>query len=298
MKAQLCLLLELTFFTAHVFAKKCSYYPLQSDSTSAATIINKSRLAYAGLSIYLDSGKVIDSSYNIKYPHKNVKVFKTVYTNSKQFNFEFYQTDNLNSLYTINRSSDVVKTWWGITNKVGMPANLKSALVSALGISGATSVIVPSLLLVNESMDNFYTSFTSLHINESEKVGTIDCYKISCLQKKSLSPIIVWIGKKDFLIRKFEIDHKINPITKTNIASVTEVLKRDSINAKSSKGYAEAMKHDSRIVTPTALRAAIIKSLSSMPDYHVIGTYFFYPYKLKKIDPELLKFRPNREAAL
>jgi hypothetical protein len=91
MKAQLCLLLMTFLFTTAIFAKQVRDYPLQSDTTSAATIINRSRIAYAGLSIYLDSGKVVNSVYDTEYPSKTAKVFKTAYTNNKQFNFEFYE---------------------------------------------------------------------------------------------------------------------------------------------------------------------------------------------------------------
>jgi hypothetical protein len=198
-----------------------------------------------------------------------------------------------NSLYIINRSLDVVKTWWGTTNKVVMPANLKLALVLAAGVSLRTSVIIPSLLLSEDSLYNFFSTFTSLQLNGIEKVGVIDCYKISCLEKERSNSLVVWIGKNDFLIRKLETESKISPKT-----VYARELKRDSINATTSKGHADAMKNDSQAKTAKARKNALMTSLSSMKDFHVKNTYLFSPYTLKKIDPELLKFRPNREVAL
>lgn len=87
---------------------------MKKDTTSAVTIINKSKAAYANLPIYLDSGKVVESMYNNDHPSKTAKVFRTAYTNTSEFNFEYYEVGKSNSLYTINRSSGVVKSWWGV----------------------------------------------------------------------------------------------------------------------------------------------------------------------------------------
>lgn len=147
MKLQLFLWLTPFLFTTTLFAKRVTYFPVKRDTTSAATIINKSKAAYAKLPLYLDSEKVVESMYNNDHPSKTAKVFRTAYTNSGEFNFEYYVVGKSNSLYTINRSSGVVKSWWGVTNKVTTPATINLALAGATGVSSRTAALIPDLLL-------------------------------------------------------------------------------------------------------------------------------------------------------
>jgi hypothetical protein len=293
MKAQVTLLLMFSLYTTTVSAKRVIYFPSTTDSTSAAAIFNKSKTAYANLTTYLDSGKVVESTYNTEHPNKTAKVFRTAYTNSGGSNFEYYEVGKSNSLYTINKSSGAIKSWWGITNKITTPATINLALAGATGISSGTAAIIPNLLLTKDFQYNFYTSFTSQTINVSEKVGIIDCHKISGVVMSRVGPVTVWIGKKDFLIRKIETDYKISP-EKNQIF----LRKIDSLNEVRHKGDTAWLKNEAVRKAATARRNAIMDSTRSMRDFNVKSTYLFYPYVLKKMNPDLLKFRPNREIVL
>lgn len=90
----------------------------QPVDSAAAAIINKTENNYAALLNYFDSGKVIVSFYNNKHPFKKALLFKTSYTSSGLFNFEYYEVGKSNSLYVINKSLDKVRSWWGVTNEL------------------------------------------------------------------------------------------------------------------------------------------------------------------------------------
>lgn len=293
MKPQLFLWLIPVLFTTTLFANRVTYFSVKRDTTSAATIIDRSKTAYANLPVYLDSGKVVESIYNNDHPNKTAKVFRTAYTNTGAFNFEYYVLGKSNSLYTINRSSGVVRSWWGITNKVSTPATINLALAGATGVSSRTSAIIPDLLLTKNFKQNFYSTLSSPHLNGSEKVGMADCYKISGLEMSSLNPVTVWIGKNDLLIRKIETDRKITPEKSRNL-----IRKMDSINEINHKTDTLWLKNKAARKAANARRDALLDAMPSMRDFNVKTTYLFYPYLLKRMNPELLEFRPNREIAL
>jgi len=175
------------------------------------SIISKTENKYANIETYFDSGKVVSSFYNLPHPFSNAKLFKTSYSNTGLFNFEYYELGKSNSLFVINRSlNNKVQSWWGITDKLKTDASLSIPLNSARGVSSLTSTLIPELLFPNNKISgkNIFKSIADTKLASIEEINGNSCYKIVG-QGKLGETIEIWISKKDFLILKIEIDKKV-----------------------------------------------------------------------------------------
>lgn len=287
-------LFVLLLLTSVVCAKNKINGPVNAD-----TVFKRSQYAYAHLKTYLDSGKIVESFYNLDHPHKTAKLFKTAYANTGDFNFEYYNIGSSSSLYTINRSGGVVKSWWGVTNKIEAPVKLTLALSAAMGVSARSSNIIPALLLTTDFNEkaNIYHAIKNPVLNEEEIVDAVSCYKISGTERDE-SKITIWIAKTDLLIRKIQTDVDIDPVKERATAQ-----KLDSIMLSHHLNDAEYLKKDS--IRKAKTKETRDKIIAINPNYKpndaafkVNTIYLFFPYTLKKANPELFSFRPNREVSL
>jgi hypothetical protein len=259
--------------------------PLSADS-----IISLSVKAYGHLKTYTDSGKLVQT-FLTDHPHKTATVFKTAYVNTGDINFEYYIPGNSNSLYTINRTNNIVKTWWGIVNRTDAPVSMPHALGAAAGVSGGTSMIVPELLLTADfKNNNLYKNITKRVLAAVEQVNGKDCYKITGTNLRG--PITIWIGKKDFLIRKIEDEHVVDPAKTEAISHKMDSMMKARGGAMA-KAHETAMKNLAMIHKMDSLRGKQAQSAFTVKE-----TLSFFPTVAGKVNPELLKFRPNREVAL
>lgn len=288
----------LTLLSSAVFSQTKS-----EASLSVSQIFQKSEESYAALKTYLDSGKVISEFYNNEVPGKSSIKFRTAYSELLGFNFEYYDPNKSNSLYTINKSGNVVKSWWGIRNKIETPASLSMAIATATGVSSSTSNMVPRLLLPAElGQRNIYMNVKGA-VSRTEAIDGHICYVIE--GNKSEGEIIkLWISKSDFLIRKIFMDKKID--VKASQA------KRDSLitsQAKSLKIKLNAEKDSvkragliKQVKTLEDLNAQLLKRQKELPQVasvlYVKTTYYYYPYFPEILNKDLFTFRPNREIAL
>jgi len=289
MKSLAVLFLSLLFISP-CFAKN------KPDTLSADSVIHLSEKAYAEIKTYTDSGKLLQT-FLMANPFKTAIIFKTAYINTGNINFECYTIGKSNSLYTLNRTDNVIQTWWGLLNKTDTPPSMSTALASASSASGSSSAIIPKLLLSAEfKKDNFYRMISKRVLAGQEQVNGNDCYKITGTYRLGGS-IIIWITKNDFLIRKVETEYIVDPAktvatTRKNLVReiATMKTKNDSVNKKELQATIKTMK--------------MIQKMDSFRDktasaaFTVKETFSFFPMVANKINPDLLKFRPNREVAL
>lgn len=261
-----------------------------ADSAKVIQIINKSEEAYAHIKTYADSGKLIQTMITDRVPSKTALIFKTAYTSTGDFNFEYYKMGESNSLYTINRTGNEVKTWWGITNKEQTPTSISHALYTAAGVSSSTSTLIPALLMrVDFKGQNFYRQLKTHTLEGEEQINGVACYKIKGNGVYGAS--VIWIAKKDYLIRRLDLENTVDPAkSEARARALTEEMKtKDSVRykamVKTNKLIADVNKRDSLRGAPR--RPFVVKD-----------TYTFNPVIDHKINPELLKYRPNREVAL
>lgn len=71
----------------------------------ASRIMKLSAEKYADMKVYMDSGKVISSYYNLPHPHSTASLFKTAYSDKGSFNFEYY-TLGSTDISILNRDAD------------------------------------------------------------------------------------------------------------------------------------------------------------------------------------------------
>ncbi len=181
------------------------------SDTLANAIIQKTERNYASLHNYFDSGKTIVSFYNNNHPFKKALLFKTSYSNTGLFNFEYYEVGNSNSLYVINKNSEnIVQSWWGITNQLKTHSSLESPLAASTGVSSSTSILIPKLLLRTKILGkaNIFHNMQNPILTSTETVNGFVCYKIS--EADTMNKILsVWIDKEKLLIRKVETDNVV-----------------------------------------------------------------------------------------
>ncbi|MBC8051647.1 MAG: DUF2092 domain-containing protein [Sphingobacteriaceae bacterium] len=293
-------------FATPVFSNSLSAE--RGDTTAAVKIFDQSRKAYSRLKMYLDSGKLVKSFYNTEKPHTATYAFKTAYLINGQFNFDCYEVGKSNSLYTINRSANTVQTWWGISNEVKAEETLDKALQKVSGACSSSSVLIPSLLLRTDFKTDTYNGIKNPALVGSESVNGVNCYKITGKAGKGATDFSLWISKEDFFIRKIEKEERISAAEQSEVMSKTDSLlismyrilhRQDSLMHRLDSvtnrikfltdGTESSVKETKKRVIP-----------KRDPNYKATGmniksTYFFFPYTPKKLNPELFKFRPNRE---
>lgn len=178
----------------------------------ASEIMKKSAAKYAGMKVYMDSGKVVSSFYNLPHPHSTALLFKTAYSDNGLFNFEYYQLGTID-INVLNRDTEKqVKIWQGFANKSvsGTPFNL--AMAGFVGISSLSVALVPTLLMPEEKLvpRTIFDLITAPKVVSTEIINGIECYKIAGTDVVLTGSWIIWISKADLLIRKAENDRKVN----------------------------------------------------------------------------------------
>ncbi|KLT63867.1 hypothetical protein [Pedobacter sp. BMA] len=286
----------LTFFSQVVFAQNNVNVAL-----SVQQIFEQSEKKYASLKNYLDSGKVITEFYNREVPSKSSIKFKTAYSKTEGFNFEYYIPNKSNSLYIINKTGNVVKSWWGIRNKVESPVSLSAALSAAAGVSSSTSYIVPAVLFPEEWKEKNIFKNVKAVVSGSENVNGEECYVIEG-KRSEHEAIKLWISKTDFMIRKINTDSQLDvkatrlksdSLLNNNINSLNQriALAKDSGTKSGLINQVNAAKkvRSSLPVLEQGLLPSVLK---------VRKTYYYYPYTLKTFKTDLFTFHPNREVEL
>ncbi len=187
---------------------------LKKDPITVSTLIENTGHAYAKMVRYLDSGKVVSTFKNAGIPPTSTAIyFKTAYTDAGLFNFEYYKLGQSNSLYIINRDKKrMVQSWWGINNKTRTYFTLDEALNAAQGVSTLASTMIPKFLFVKDGALglNIFNQMKDHLLLQPEMINNTLCYKLAGSYKTRNA--VIWIGQKDFLIRKVNIDQTIKNI--------------------------------------------------------------------------------------
>jgi len=191
-------------------------FPMSNqDLPTASSVIQRCENAYTNAEKYLDSGKVVTSFNDGKMqPNSTAIFFKTAYSKSGLFNYEFYKLGLSNSLYIINRGNDnITKTWWGINNKIKTNNSLEEALLNAQGVSTLSSTLIPKMLLTRSPAIglNFFKITNNHVLLKAEDVEGTMCYKIIASYNNGNTTI--FIDKINYLIRKVVIDQVIKNIS-------------------------------------------------------------------------------------
>lgn len=186
---------------------------------TAVDIAGRTRDAYAALSGYNDSGKVVsemsDQSNSLKF---NIRLQRP---NLYRIDWTQAAADRgavppNNGVVWSDGSGDYLQTTADEPRKNAQPQNMhnmKMALAHATGFSWSVAAAIPGVFFNQDFGDVFVAPAIAgrypLQKEKDGKVGKADCYVVSTVMDLSKVPnsgkpgtvsAMLWIGKKDFLI--------------------------------------------------------------------------------------------------
>lgn len=191
------------------------------DEPTAQEIAAKTRDAYAALSSYRDSGKVVSEMSG----QTNSLAFTIQLQRPNLYRIDWTQKTGLmagvpsdNGAVWSDGSGDYFQTTANGAGKSAAPQkmeNMKRALQSAAGPSWSTAATVPGAFFNQNFGDVFaYPAILGrypIRKEKDEQVGAVECYVVSTEMDLSKVPdagkpgtvaAMLWIGKKDFLIHQ------------------------------------------------------------------------------------------------
>jgi len=183
------------------------------EKGNAKTLLNKMSNTYAAIKSYQDTGYVKTVFYDTNGGKNTRKlIFSTSYDRPDRFRFEYGNkvADEVEGSYIIWKNKGEVKTWWELDKKQEAPESLYLAIAAATGVSSGSSHTIPRLLIPDEIKGYCITDMKDTALDEDAKLedGTV-CYRVTGKDPDD-APIILWIEKDSFLIRKIEEKHKFD----------------------------------------------------------------------------------------
>ncbi len=183
---------------ATVMAPHVSRQPPVQLPTSE--ILKKVRTAYASLSSYRDTGTLVGNG------------FQGLATNAFTVNLARPNLYRMEFTISDSQSSRKETTWSAGDGdfKLADDAPLLPApplkFVSGISVDARSATAIPPLFFQLDDPNSLLAKFRENHDIErqqDEPVGTTDCYVIKARSAGAIN-LTVWIGKKDFLIRRIQ----------------------------------------------------------------------------------------------
>ena len=162
---------------------------------TAEQILAKTAKVYVECQTYRDSGEVRTVFIEPNRHWETKKPFTTAFRRPDAFRFEFKED---NRAYIVWRNGKDVKTWWDVQPVVQEVKSLRMALAGATGVSGGSAHNIPNSLMPQEvGGRNIWLLPGVQRVADGELGGHI-CYRLQGEDKT-----VLWIGKDDFLLRRF-----------------------------------------------------------------------------------------------
>lgn len=173
----------------------------QKRSTTPQAILKKAAERYAALSSYQDVGVVIITYDEGTSGGIEKQPFKLFFNRPNQFRFEWidYGSQRNGRLRIVWSEGKETFTYWE-PDKYEKEESLEMAIAGATGVSSGAAYHIPNLLM--PEMDGWVTTDlkkTTL-LGEEMFEGEL-CYRIKGFDPRQ-NVNEVWIGKRDFLVRK------------------------------------------------------------------------------------------------
>jgi outer membrane lipoprotein-sorting protein len=192
------------------------------DKVTAEEIAGKSRDAYAALSSYSDSGRVVSEmagqnntlTFNTRLQRPNL--YRIDWTRGTGLKGVLFGSDK--GVVWSDGSGDYFQTTAVGQEKYAKPQkmqNMKQALTQATGLSWSAASSIPGAFFNQDLGDVFVAPVASgrypLQKEKDARVGDVDCYVVSSVidfskipdkGKPGTASTMLWIGKRDFLIHQ------------------------------------------------------------------------------------------------
>jgi outer membrane lipoprotein-sorting protein len=189
----------------------------QTTLTPVRILLSMER-AYRTCRSYRDSGVVTSTILTDGGRAGSERPFKTAFLRPGQFRFQFTDPGlgERSSSYIVWSDGTQVRSWWDAQPGVRNPGSVYDALAVATGISGGSSVRVPSLLLPQEFGGG--PLLVGPEAIDDAVAGDADCYRIRGKSRKTPYTLMMgaqtrtvedesitfWIDKTTYLLRKVE----------------------------------------------------------------------------------------------
>ena len=165
---------------------------------------------YATCTSYCDTGLVSTRFIEDKGTRTIEKPFTTAFVRPDRFRFEYQDGSHQAIVWREGETVRVEWPWTGIAElppQLIKPESLELALAGATGVSGGSAHTIPALLLPEEVGGRRLTDMTEVKQIEdtlSEEEG-VECCQIA--GKYAGHPIVLWIEKATFCLRRMETQH-------------------------------------------------------------------------------------------
>jgi outer membrane lipoprotein-sorting protein len=175
----------------------------QPQTATAQSIVESMAAQYANASSYQDTGVVVGGKPGVPDWDESVITFKTYFTRPHFFRFDWTSrwpgpAGHISS--TIWNDGKEMFVYYGWERAVSRSKDIDLGIAGATGVSFASAHTVPALLMKEVSGFRL-TAMTNLSLLGEENFEGEDCYIVRGYHTQNF-PVDMWIGKRDFLLRK------------------------------------------------------------------------------------------------
>ena len=259
---------EMAVLLAGCGAKEASSQTVDAGELTAQEVVGKTRAAYAALSSYSDTGKVVSEMSG----QNNLLTFNIRLQRPNLYRIDWAQGTGLKGVVWSGGSGDYLQIDPGSpptsealsaimasgqkndSSPQKMP-DMKMALALAAGLSWSAASTLPGAFFDQEFGDVFAVPAISGHYplqkEKDGKVADVDCYVVSTEMDLSKVPNAgkpgtvatkLWIGKKDFLIHQSRTKYveKVDTNAMSNDQAIDAAIKK-SLEMQSKPATPEAI---------------------------------------------------------
>jgi hypothetical protein len=170
----------------------------------ASGILSRVEGVYAKCRTYVDSGSLTIRFVESGGVHTEERPFSTAFIRPDRFRYEFRSTNSLgeSQRYLIWKDKDDVRRWWDVDNQERR-IPLSRAVAGAAGVSGGSTLSVPSLLFPHEIGGRRPTQLEHPSRAEDSFIDGAECY---CIKGSTESRLItLWVEKKHCLLLRIDV---------------------------------------------------------------------------------------------
>ncbi|NOT32154.1 MAG: DUF2092 domain-containing protein [Planctomycetes bacterium] len=172
-------------------------------------ILEAMKDVYARCRTYMDTGEVHEVFVDDSRRRTIRKPFTTAFVRPDRFRYEFRDRAGEEewNRYLAWKEATEIRSWRDIKPGIEVHDSLRMALSGAGVLSGGSASVVPSLLMPVELGMLAQLALEELERLEDGERNGVACYRI--LGKQRDAPILLWIEKERFLLRRSERQSQI-----------------------------------------------------------------------------------------
>jgi hypothetical protein len=184
----------------------------QASRPTAQEILDRMGSAYGEAYSYQDSGS-LRTTWLLDDGSKRVteRRFKTAFVRRERFRYEYSERDELR--YIIWAHGRDVRAWSEFKPSAENVPSIGYGLGAAAGVSGGTSMTVPTLLMPDEVFSALEAGarqvvYADPVLLSDDVLSGVPCFRLQV--KRNSEPSTMWIAQDTYLIRRIDSAHKFD----------------------------------------------------------------------------------------